>query len=77
MENDAYEDLNPDVRAAALPIRAELVKAGWRFSVTEWKDREARTAWFRMVSPTGVPHHVLCAEAELPARLSTLLNPAT
>jgi len=67
--------LSRSVMESALPIRDELVKAGWVFGQIHWDREPERKLAFSAKSPDGKSVYISCQEDALTEKLRSLLHP--
>ena len=72
MISDFPVGVTASVRDAALPIRDEMVQAGWVFGVIRWEKEFERKLAFTATSPSGHFVYIACEERDLPERLRRL-----
>ena len=66
--------LSPSVRAVAMPLRDELVKAGWIFGVIHWDNEREKKLAFSVKTPSGQSIYVACEESGLARKLQQFLD---
>jgi hypothetical protein len=74
MYSEVPDGLSPAIVRAALPIRDELVAAGWTFGAIHWDGSGIdRKLAFSAKSPTGKSVYIACHENALASKLQALL----
>lgn len=66
--------LSPRVSAAVVPLRDELVRAGWVFGGIHWDGEIERKLAFSAKSPRGLLVYIACEETALAGKLRELLD---
>jgi hypothetical protein len=74
MNTDHPEGLSQEIIDIAMPIRDELVTAGWTFGVIHWDNEGERKLAFSARSPFGRAIFVACHEGDLVKKLRQLLD---
>lgn len=74
MNTPIPQGLSEAIRARVLPLRDELVRAGWQFGTIQWdKERERKLA-FTVRAPSGNMRYIACGEDALVDKLEQLLG---
>jgi hypothetical protein len=76
MNTNHPEGLSQEIIDVAMPVRDELVRAGWTFGVIHWDNEPERKLGFSAKSPSGRAIFVACHECDLAKKLRELWDPS-
>lgn len=74
MNTPIPQGLSEPIRARVLPLRDELLRAGWQFGTIQWDRERERKLAFTAQAPSGRMRYIACGEDALVDKLQQLID---